>query len=218
LYQAVVSDSCTVLIGAADLLPALQTRAGHLNGEVLAFSDDEALRALETITRRRPTVIVLERLFSVSPRGTALINRIKADRSLQQAEIRVFAHDSDYTRIVPHAPPPLPQSIDQRGTRRAPRFKMVSSASMIVEGKTSPIVDLSTVGAQVLSPTMLKPNQLVSAGLVDDVTNAKFKASVAWTKFEVTPGGVPVFRSGINFVDADAATLDAYCKRYRATA
>ncbi len=213
-----MSDSCTVLIGAAEVLAALQVRAGDLNGEVIAFSDDEALRALETITRRRPTIIVLERLFSVSPRGTALINRIKADHSLQQAEIRVFAHDSEYTRVVPHAPPPLPQSIDQRGTRRAPRFKMTTSAHMIVEGKASPIVDLSTVGAQVLSPAMLKPNQQVAAGLVDDVTNAKFKASVAWTKFEMTPAGVPVYRSGINFIDADSSTVDAYCQRYRATA
>ena len=72
-----LDESCTVLIGAADLLPALRERTGGVNGEVLAFSESEALRALETITTRRPKIIVLERLFSVSPRGTALIRRIK---------------------------------------------------------------------------------------------------------------------------------------------
>jgi hypothetical protein len=210
-----VSEPCTVLIGAADLLPALQVRAGELSGELIIFSDDEALKALETIGKRRPGVIVLERLFSVSPRGTALIRRIKADQSLREAEIRVFAHDSGYSRVVPLTPLPLPQSIDQRGTRRAPRFRMAAHAHMIVEGKTSPLVDLSSVGAQVLSPTMLRPNQLVAAGLVDDVTNARFKASVAWTKFEMSSGGAPVYRSGIAFIDADTSAIDSYCVRNR---
>jgi hypothetical protein len=208
-----VSEPCTVLIGAAELLPALQERAGELSGELIIFSDHEALRALDTIAKRRPGVIVLERLFSVSPRGTALINRIKADQSLREAEIRVFAHDSGFSRVVPLAP--LPQSIDQRGTRRAPRFRMAAHAHMIVEGKTSPLVDLSTVGAQVLSPAMLRPNQLVAAGLVDDVTNAKFQASVAWTKFEVSRSGAPVYRSGIAFIDADTSAVDSYCVRNR---
>src|SRR5471032_1279397 len=132
VYSCVVAESCTVLIGHPDMLPALQERAGAVNGEVLSFSDGEALRALETITKRRPSIIVLERLFSVSPRGTALINRIKADKSLRDAEIRVFAHDSDYTRIVHRAPLPLPvpHSLDQRGTRRAPRFRIAPKVNM----------------------------------------------------------------------------------------
>ena len=210
-----MAESCTVLIGHADLLSALQERAGGVNGEVLSFSDGEALRALETITRRRPNIIVLERLFSVSPRGTALINRIKADTSLRDAEIRVFAHDSDYTRIVHRAPLPVPQSLDQRGTRRAPRFRIAPKVHMVVEGRPAPLIDLSTCGAQVLSPGALKPNQRISVGLVDDVSQASFSALVAWTKFEIPPNGAEVFRSGIDFVDADAAVVDAFCLRHK---
>jgi hypothetical protein len=212
-----VAESCTVLIGHADLLSALQERAGGVNGEVLSFSDAEAVRALETITKRRPNVIVLERLFSVSPRGTALINRIKADKSLRDAEIRVFAHDSDYTRIVHRAPLPLPvpQSLDQRGTRRAPRFRIAPKVNMVIEGRPAPLIDLSTCGAQVLSPSSLKPNQRISVGLVDDVSQASFSALVAWTKFEIPPAGAEVFRSGIDFVDADAAVVDAFCLRHK---
>src|SRR6188768_2668763 len=92
---------CTVLIGAADLLPGLRERAGAVNGEVLTFADVDALSALEAITKRRPGVVALERMFAVTPRGAALINRIKNDPALRQSEIRVLEHDSDYQRIVP---------------------------------------------------------------------------------------------------------------------
>jgi hypothetical protein len=211
-----VSESCTVLIGAVDLLPALKQRAGDANGEVLAFSDAEALRALEAITKRRPRVIALERLFSVSPRGTALINRIKADASLQQAEIRVFAHDSDYTRVVPHAPAPAPQTLDQRGTRRAPRFKMAEKVLVVVEGHASTLIDLSTVGAQILSPGKLKPSQTITIALTDGIESVRCTATVAWTKFEIPPSSAPVYRAGIDFVDAAPASVDAFCARHKA--
>ena len=96
-----MADACTVVIGAADLLPALTERSGAFNGEVLAFSDHDAVLALEEIVRRRPKVVALERQFAATPRGAALINRIKADPELAASELRVVAHDSDYERVLP---------------------------------------------------------------------------------------------------------------------
>ena len=87
-----MTDSCTVIIAASDLLATLKERTGDVNGEVLAFSDSDALRALEVITKRRPRVVALERLFAATPRGAALINRIKADPALVESEIRVMQH------------------------------------------------------------------------------------------------------------------------------
>jgi hypothetical protein len=141
-----------VLIAASDLLPGLKERAGTINGEVLTFADADALSALETITKRRPGVVALERMFAVTPRGAALINRIKADPALRQSEIRVLSHDSDYQRIVPRTPPPTAPSLDQRGTRRAPRSKMAANVTAQVDGATATLIDLSTVGAQLVSP------------------------------------------------------------------
>jgi hypothetical protein len=80
-----------VLIASADYLPALKERENP--GDVLAFSDTEALRALDAITRQRPNVVILERQFAATSRGAALVNRIKADPSLAECEIRIVAHD-----------------------------------------------------------------------------------------------------------------------------
>jgi PilZ domain-containing protein len=205
-----------VLIGASDLLPGLRERAGTINGEVLTFADADALSALETITKRRPGVVALERMFAVTPRGAALINRIKADPALRQSEIRVLAHDSDYLRIVPRTPPPTAPSLDQRGTRRAPRSKMAANVTAQVDGKAATLIDLSTVGAQLVSPAALKPSQMVAVVLPNNGTGIRFTASVVWTSFEIPPNSGPRYRAGLDFQDADADAVDAFCQRHKA--
>src|SRR5213083_3017208 len=132
-----------VVIAATNLMPALQERlAGE--GELLAFADTEPIQALQAILEQRPNLVVLERLFAATPRGAALINRIKSDPQLANAEVRVMSHTGDYSRqvvkpsVVPAAPQPVaaggaaagssvatedaPRRLDWHGTRRAPRF------------------------------------------------------------------------------------------------
>src|SRR2546425_299126 len=41
-------------------------------GELLAFTDADALRALDAIRSRRPAVVMVERAFASTPRGAAL--------------------------------------------------------------------------------------------------------------------------------------------------
>jgi hypothetical protein len=101
-----MSTPCTVIIGALELLEALR-QITAADGEVLSFSDNEPLKALEAITTRRPSVIALERLFAATSRGAALINRIKADPALAGVEIRVVSVDGTY-RVSPRRTPAPP--------------------------------------------------------------------------------------------------------------
>jgi hypothetical protein len=226
-----VPDPCTVLIASADLLPTLKPRAADGASELLAFSDADALRALEVITKRRPRLVTLERMFAATPRGAALIHRIKADPSLLESEIRVIAHDSDYSRVLPRQPGAgaavVPKAsaapaavavapLDQRGTRRAARFRIAAKVEVMVDGNAATLVDLSAVGAQVVSAGALKPNQRIRIGLNDDAGNLRFNAAVAWAKFEIPPGSGPRYRAGLDFVDPDHAAIDAYCARHKA--
>ena len=238
-------EPLTVLIAAADLLPALEERAGAVNGEVLAFRDTDALRALQVITKRRPHIVALERVFAATPRGAALINRIKADPTLYTSEIRVVSQDAEQTHVRPRPAPPPPDPdppmtptpaagrvaaavavatapaaappLDQRGTRRAQRYKIAQKIEILVDGTAALLVDLSAVGAQVVSATPLKPNQRVRIGLTDKNATLRFNASVAWAKFEIPPGSGARYRAGIEFVDAKTSAIDAYCARHRIT-
>ena len=100
LLAVTVPHPCTVLIAAPALMPVLAERTATEGSELLAFPDSDALRALDVITKRRPAIVALDRGFAASPRGAALINRIKADPSLIQSEIRVVSHDSSDARVV----------------------------------------------------------------------------------------------------------------------
>ena len=81
----------TVLIAAPEHLQSLKEHGGF--GDALAFSDADALKALEAITREKPAVVALERLFATTSRGAALIKRIEADPTLTRCEIKVVSHD-----------------------------------------------------------------------------------------------------------------------------
>ena len=225
-----------VLIASPEHLPVLKERE-DLGGAQI-FSDADALKALDVITRQKPSVVALERLFAASSRGAALINRIKADPSLTGCEIRIVAHDTAYSRVskrpddaapgssagpaAPAAPGSAPAAVvaeapapataaplDMRGTRRAPRFRIVDGIEVTIDGNPATLVDLSLVGAQVVSPTVLKPNQRIRMSIADGPRPVRFSAAVAWASFEI-PKGAPRYRAGIEFVDADQKSLGRF--------
>jgi len=188
-----------------------------------AFSAQEALRALEVITRKRPDVVALEQAFAATTRGAALINRIKADPKLSTCEIRIVAHDSEYARAPARAPAPVvdgsavaiaapaPAPLDQRGTRRAPRVRIVDGVDVVIDGNVATLVDLSVIGAQVVSPTILKPNQRIRIAMGEATKPLRFSAAVAWASFELAKTG-PRYRAGLEFFDADADAVQQFCE------
>jgi PilZ domain len=215
-------DDCTVVIGAQHHLDALRARA-DAGGEVLAFLDTDALGALHAVATRTPRVVIFERLFAASSRGAALIDRIKADPSLSFAEIRVISHDGEDAR-APSAERPrtmaltvvnaLPE-LDWRGTRRVPRFLMIAGTEAQIDGATATIVDLSTIGAQVVAQVPLKPHQRVRMALTDDVAVLRFDARVAWASFEM-PNGVTQYRAGVEFRNASPDAVMDFVARHAA--
>ena len=213
----------TVIISAAEFLSALKEHEDFSGAQT--FSDAEALRALEVITRKRPSLVVLEQTFAATSRGAALINRIKADPKLVSCEIRVVAHDSSYARVqtapaeprtdgavvAVAAPPAPPAPLDQRGTRRAPRVRIVDGIDVVIDGNTATLVDLSIIGAQVISTTVLRPNQRVRMSMSLGKRPLRFNGGIAWASFELAKPG-PQYRAGIEFFDAEPDALQRFCE------
>lgn len=210
----------TVLIAAAARLPAL---AGHFpsDGSLLTFEDADVIRALRAIVRHRPTLVVLERLFAATPRGTALIARIKADPALDALEVRVMSDDGEHVRTARRAKPQVEVSsaepspaLDPTGTRRASRVQIRSETDVKVDGNAVTLVNLSPLGAQVLSPLVLRPNQRVLVTFTDAAGAVSCRAAVAWASF-VRPhkGAEPCYRAGLEFAHADRDAVQAFCYR-----
>lgn len=218
-------SECTVLIAAADLLPVLGDRAQVAGAELLAFADTEALRALDAIITRRPAVIALERRFAATSRGTALVNRIKADPSLVGSEVRIVGGDTPSSSPVTSQPeadfPPIGAAavapaapLDAHGTRRAPRYAITNAAGLLIDGNPSTLVNLSVSGAQVLSSTVLRPNQRVRVAIANEAGMLRANGTIAWASFEIPPGVTPRYRAGIAFVSADTDALQAFCLKH----
>ena len=202
----------TVLIALAQQLEALKAREDFAGAT--AFPDSEALRALELITRERPAIVAVDKTFAGTARGAALINRIKADPALTACQIRIVTNDNGSQpadaaptlRVMPPAP------LDQRGTRRAPRTRIADGVEVLIDGHAATIVDMSVLGIQVVSPTIVKPNQRVR--VVMQGTPIRVNAVVAWVSFEI-PEGVPRYRAGIEFLDANQAANAAFIDAHR---
>jgi hypothetical protein len=239
-----------IVIAASNLMPSLRDRLSN-EGELLAFADTEPIQALQAILEHVPSLIVLERLFAATPRGAALINRIKTDPLLLRAEIRVMSHTGDYTRVVragsgeseasgspavtsaagsrdsgtqtieasaaiPAAIEEAPRQLDWHGTRRAPRYRIRSGVEVQLDGNAAAVIDMSVIGAQVVSATILRPNQRVRISVPTDDFMMRFRGAVAWAKFELPkPAEPPRYRAGIEFLDADTAAMDEYCGRHK---
>ena len=207
----------TGIVAAPEYLPALQEQGEF--GDALAFSDADALKALEAITRDRPKVIALERQFAATSRGAALIKRIKADPKLRTCEIRIVSHEGESEDVTqpetaPAGPEAAPVKLDQRGTRRAPRVKIVEGVEVLIDGSPATLIDLSVVGAQVISLTILRPNQRVRMVLPDEERPIRCQAGVAWAAFEMPKSG-PRYRAGIEFFDAESGNLDRFIEQNR---
>ena len=230
-----------MLIAAQAVLPALTDRASADGSDVLAFSDADALKALEAIITHHPSIVALERLFAASARGVALISRIKADLALSPCEVRVVSQEieSEAVRSTPvwltapiltaadgaadadvagdsvHQMERLTapeERLDPQGTRSAPRLVLSGAVEVTLDGNAATLVDLSTLGAQVVSPTVLKPNQRIRVVIADQRMNIRLTGTIAWASFEIVAGSGPQYRAGIEFVNPDAVALDALCR------
>ncbi|MEZ5293337.1 MAG: hypothetical protein R2745_19800 [Vicinamibacterales bacterium] len=208
-----------VVIGPEHTLQTLSARF-ESGGRVHSFTDDEAIEALEHIFRHRPRIVAVEREFSGTSRGVALIGRVKDDPTLAECEVRVVAHDTGPRPSGVRRPAaasnagPAVTPI-QHGVRRAARVRIAEGTEVLVDGDPAALVDLSILGAQVLAPFSLKPNQRVRVSFADARGIVRTVGTVAWAAFEMPKNMPPRYRAGIEFPGANAEALSIFCEKHR---
>jgi hypothetical protein len=83
---------------------------------------------------------------------------------------------------------------------------------LIIDGAPAALVDISLCGAQVISPSMLRPNQRVRVVLPASTGNTRALAIVAWASYEQAkdrPGAC--YRVGLELRDADPTAVAELC-------
>ena len=94
-----------------------------------------------------------------------------------------------------------------------PRFATNGDVAAIINGERCEVIDLSVTGAQVVVPTRLRPDQPLRITLFDREVQTPCRGIVAWAVAESTRGVVR-YRAGVKFSEADAETLEVFCRRH----
>ncbi|HET9360151.1 MAG TPA: hypothetical protein VFO58_10385 [Vicinamibacterales bacterium] len=196
----------TVLIGSEPLIAAWSARTGS-GSDVITVALTDLSLAMETITTTKPDVVVIEQAVAASASGAAIMGRLHGERYQRGTEVRLLPPDraADLMSSGPGELHPqawltvLAQALPARPERRAARLQILSEEQALIDGQPVTLIDLSAVGAQVLSPIVLKPRQRVRVVLSAERGSTKAVAIVAWSKLEnsTTPG----YRAGIAFTE-----------------
>ena len=101
-------------------------------------------------------------------------------------------------------------------SRQAPRLKLSDEVQLLIDGVSSILVDVSPLGAQVLSPTTLRPNRVVRLLLPNGGGSLTCTARIVWAQLESPNSNTPVrYRSGIMFVDIQPTAIESFISRHR---
>jgi hypothetical protein len=113
------------------------------------------------------------------------------------------------------APDTAPSRPAYSPARQAPRTRMPDGMEVIVEGTASRLVDLSSLGAQILSSSATRPNRAVRLMLPTDDGALSCKGYVVWALFEPRGSDDARYRAGVKFTDVDSRALGAFLHRYQ---
>jgi hypothetical protein len=103
------------------------------------------------------------------------------------------------------------ESAEYSPARQARRIKMRADIEVTLDGSASSLVDMSSLGAQVVSPLALRPNRVVKMTLKGAESALGCKVRVMWARFEQPHGTAAAqYRVGVKFTDLEPKAVDGF--------
>jgi hypothetical protein len=196
---------CVVLLNRSQLTPLLRDRLEQAPDVVLIEVAD-ILPAPEPLASHTPALLLLGNTVSWSPAGWQFVERFRA--LSPETDLRVLPDNEIAMAKLFNGPAEAPAApnlmsasfpLTRVPARRIRRRAMPSGTTALVNGRPAFLIDVSPLGAQVLTRVVLKPSQLVSFNM-SSRPQSRVRGHVAWSLYELTgPGGAPHYRAGIGF-------------------
>ena len=99
--------------------------------------------------------------------------------------------------------------------RQVRRVPINDGVTVLLNGVASALVDLSPLGAQVVSPSAVYPNRSVRIVLPRDEGDLSCKARIVWARIEQQQDETAVrYRAGLEFTEADKAAVQVFVTRH----
>jgi hypothetical protein len=150
--------------------------------------------------------------FAAPPSGAVIPPPLP--RRIVEPDNPVVAPPADAVIAVSSAPAVVAAQIAAPSTRRAPRFAVQAPISAAVESGRASVIDISVLGAQVVSLPTLRPNQRITLSLPDSRDMLNLVAQVAWSMYEKPNAATePYYRAGIEFTRPAQEALEDYRQR-----
>ena len=226
----------TIAVADAARLPAIRDSM-HLPGRALHFTTGNLTAALESIRTYRPKLVVVDALWAQTPPGVAFLERVEL-LAIAEVDIRLIARLEGRWVTTPRrsaagavtrpvvaavtapaivAAPArvvVAAQMEAISTRRAPRFLVRDPLDAVVESGAASLIDISVLGAQVVSRPVLRPNQKIKIALPDTGDMLHVMAHVAWSTFEKPLVAGAQYRAGLEFTGAAQQALEDYRIRH----
>src|SRR6266852_5793204 len=223
----VMAADVTVLIADPLRMTAIRDEL-RMPGRVLRFSSSNLPSVLESIRANEPGIVAVDALFAETPAGKAFVDRVDK-LAIPSSEIRLVVRQNGAwatTPLVSAGAPGAPvarvataPTVDLKATglntRRVPRFLVLDPLQAVLDTTKAGLIDISVMGAQVMSSPALRPNQKLKVALPDGGDSLRVGATIAWSLFEKPKhANEPFYRAGIQFTDAEKEALEDYCRRH----
>jgi hypothetical protein len=185
--------------------------------DLLAAERDAVAAELEAVRQASRAVQAEDRVREQEFHDAAEQRIRELELQLQQPEFDVPEGDA-----APANPagvqPQIAAAVDQhQPPRRASRHAFNQDVQIQIDGSATQLVDLSTTGAQVISPTALKPNRMVKVSLPIDDSMVSFRGKIVWARLEApSAGGAFCYRAGVFFTSVDEAAVQTFIKHHNA--
>jgi len=207
-----------------------------IQGRMMPFGSNSLGSAMESVRAYRPKVVALDALVAQTPGGMTFLDRVESLGIPKCKVVLLVEHDGTWstlprsaagnlatsrtngapaTQAAAAAKPVAKAPIEVVSTRRVPRFPVRDSLDVTVESGCAHLVDISVLGAQLVSLPVLRPGQKIKVSLPDTDDTLDVVAQVAWSLFERTQLQVePHYRVGLEFTDAAQQALEGYRQRH----
>src|SRR5262245_52592536 len=207
-----------------------------ISGRMMPFGPNSLGSAMESVRAYRPKIVALDALVAQTPGGITFLDRVESLGIPKCKVLLLVEHDGTWSTVPRNgagnlnssrsaggpatqaaAPKPVVASppIEIVSTRRVPRFPVRDSLDVTVESGCAHLVDISVLGAQVVSLPVLRPGQKIKVSLPDTDDTLNVVAQVAWSLFERAQLTVePHYRVGLEFTDAAQQALEGYRQRH----
>jgi hypothetical protein len=238
-----MTSGICVVVADSTRLPAIRDGL-RLPVRAVYFTSGSLASALEGIRTNQPKLVAVDAVFAQTPQGIAFVERVEKMPGAE-ADIRLIVKLEGRWVTAPRNTPiaaarasapvavPAPKPVvvvapapkvvaavvstepTPASTRRAPRFLVRDPLNAVVENGSASLVDISVLGAQIVSQPMLRPNQKIKLALPDMGETLTVTALVAWSMFEVPKLETKAhYRAGVEFTGAAQQALEDYRLRH----